>query len=93
MIDTLALPTEYTERASILLLWCEHHGFAGWSEGLAAREVRKNCAVGNHEILKKKQVEIAELLKKARNEGNTAEESRLSTQYGQVLKLAKMAVK
>ncbi len=91
--EILALPSEYAERASILLLYCEHHGFSDWSEGLAAREVRKNCAVSNREILRKKQVEIAELLRKARDEGNAAEESKLSTQYGQVLKLAKMAVK
>ena len=92
-METLALPTEYTERTSILLLWCEHHGFVGWIEGNAANQVRMNCALSNREILRKKQVEIAELLRKAREEGNSAEESRLSTQYGQVLKLAKMAVK
>ncbi len=92
-IDALMLPAEYAERASILLLFCEHHGFSDWSESMAAREVHKNCAMSNREFLRRKQVDIADKLRSARQDGNVAEESRLSTQFEQVLKLAKMAAR
>lgn len=90
-LEMLAIPEEHAERASILLLYCEHHGFFDWSDSLASQEIRKNCIVSNRNILRKKQLDIAQKLQIARQEGNLAEESKLSTQYQQVLKLAKMA--
>ncbi|MBM3231181.1 DNA primase [Candidatus Peregrinibacteria bacterium] len=92
-VESLRMPPECVERAAVLLLFCEHHGFAEWSETLAAREIRKNCAHANREFLRKKQREIAEKLGRARSEGKTAEEEKLSTEYQEVLKLAKMAVR
>ncbi len=92
-IDMLDLPEEYAERVSILMLFCEHLGFGSWSQALAERELRKNCTTANRVFLKKKQLNIASRLQKARQEGNTAEEDKLSLQYAQVLKLAKMASK
>lgn len=86
-----SLPEEYRERAKILSLFCEVHGFADWSEGLAIREIRKNCMRANHLTLKIKQLQIAEQLKEAHAQGKAVEEAQLSTQYQQVLKLAKMA--
>lgn len=85
------LPEEHRERAAILSLFCETHGFQDWSEGLSVREIRKNCQRANHITLKLKQLEIARRLKEARAQGKTLEEAQLSTQYQQVLKLAKMA--
>jgi DNA primase len=90
-IDSLTLHPEIMERVSILILFCERHGFSDWSESMAAREVKRNCQNANKTLLKHKQLEIAQKLQKARAEGNTAEETQLSTQYSQVLKLAKMA--
>jgi len=92
-LEMLNLPEEFNEKASILLLFCEHHSFTEWSEGLAAREIHGNCLRSNRELLKIKQQEIAQKLFEARKTGKTAEEAQLSTQFQQVLKLAKMASK
>jgi len=86
-----SLPEEHRERAKILSLFCEVHGFADWSDGLAIREIRKNCMRANRLILKIKQLQIAQQLKEAHAQGKAVEEAQLSTQYQQVLKLAKMA--
>ncbi|MDP6562073.1 MAG: hypothetical protein QF793_04075, partial [Candidatus Peribacteraceae bacterium] len=90
-IDMLTIPEQYKERVSILMLYCEHHGFTGWSQALAEREMRKNCTNANRVFLRKKQLDIATRLQNARQKGNSAEEDKLSLQYAQVLKLAKMA--
>lgn len=90
-LDSLTLTPEQRERAEILQLFCEMHGFQEWSESLALREIRKNCQRANHITLRLKQLKIAQRLKEAHAEGRTAEEAQLSTQYQQVLKLAKMA--
>ncbi|MDD5041806.1 MAG: DNA primase [Candidatus Peribacteraceae bacterium] len=89
--QTLSLSPEQHERAAILQLFCEMHGFQDWSDSLATREIRKNCQRANHITLKLKQLEIAQRLKEAHAEGHAVEEAQLSTQYQQVLKLAKMA--
>jgi DNA primase len=85
------LPEGYRERTELLQLFCEYHGFAEWSESLAAREIRKNCMRANRVILRMKQLEIAQKLKEAHAQGKIAEETQLQTQYQQVLKLARMA--
>jgi len=92
-LDTLPLSEEDRERASILVLFCEHHGFADWSEGLAIREIRKNCGRANMDLLKRKQQELAKKLIDARLLGKSAEEAQLSQQYQSLLKLAKLATK
>ena len=90
-VTTLALTPEQRERTAILQLFCEMHGFQDWSDSLALREIRKNCQRANRITLRLKQLKIAERLKEAHVEGRTMEEAQLSTQYQQVLKLAKMA--
>ncbi|OIO53280.1 DNA primase [Candidatus Peregrinibacteria bacterium CG1_02_54_53] len=90
-LQALSLTTEQRERALILQLFCEMHGFQEWADSLAVREIRKNCQRANRITLKLKQLDIARQLKEAHAEGHTAEEAQLSTQYQQVLKLAKMA--
>lgn len=90
-LQILSLTSEQRERAVILQLFCEMHGFQEWSDALALREIRKNCQRANHVMLKVKQLEIAQRLKEARADGHSIEEAQLSTQYQQVLKLAKMA--
>jgi DNA primase len=92
-LEMLDLAPEYHERASILMLFCEHHGFSEWSATMAGQEIRKNCLNANKEYLRNKQMDIAKKLQVARSEGNTTEESKLSQQYTQVLKLANMASK
>lgn len=91
-VESLKLAPEFAERASILLLFCEHHGFLEWSESLAAREIRRNCANANKDLLRRKQREVAEKLMKARKEGRSAEEDKLSTEYQEILKLAKLSI-
>jgi DNA primase len=90
-LAALDLREEHRERAAILQLFCEVHGFQDWSEGMAVREIRKNCQRANRITLKLKQLEIAQQLKEAHSQGKVLEEAQLSTQYQQVLKLAKMA--
>ncbi|PIR50139.1 DNA primase [Candidatus Peregrinibacteria bacterium CG10_big_fil_rev_8_21_14_0_10_54_7] len=90
--DMLTIPEEYRERLSILLLYCEDHDMANWSEGLSVQEIRKNCKNANHEFLQRKQRDIAKQLMQARAEGRPHDEAQLTTQYQQVLKLAKMAL-
>jgi hypothetical protein len=92
-LEMLDLAPEYHERASILMLFCEHHGFSEWSATMAGQEIRKNCLNANKEYLRNKQIDIAKKLQVARSEGNSTEESKLSQQYTQVLKLANMASK
>ena len=90
-VDSINLPDEDRERASILLMYCEEHEFGRWSEGLAVREIKKNCAYANKQLLKEKQIEITQKLVKAKAEGKRAEEEQLSNQYYQLIKLAKMS--
>lgn len=89
--ERLELSKEDLERAGILELFCEHHGFSDWSEGLAAREIRKNIQAANRDQLRTKQRELSQKLIDAKKGGRLAEEAQLSTQYQQILKLAKMA--
>lgn len=90
-LDMISLPKEFEERASILQMYCENVGFTGWSESLAFREVRKNITVSNRDLVRKKQQEIAKKLSQAQKDGHRAEEEKLSTQYQELLKLAKLA--
>jgi DNA primase len=91
-VEILDLPATDRERASILQLYCEHHGFMEWSESAAIREIRRSCVLANREMLVARQRRIAEQMRVARREGKQAEEAQLSTQYQQVLKLMKMAL-
>jgi DNA primase len=84
------LSGEERERVGILQLFCEHHGFAEWSESLALQEIRRNCAAANREFLQRKQQEIARRLLEAHRSGKATEEAQLQTQYQQVLKLSRM---
>jgi DNA primase len=90
-IPALSLQPEDRERASILQLFCEEHDFARWSDNLAIREIRKNCANANRTLLRKKLAEVTNELVAARRDGRRTEEDRLSTEYNHLLKLAKMA--
>ncbi len=91
-VEMLDIPEEFRERASILQLFCEHHNFGDWSDGLAVRELEKNCLNANRAILRKKQDEIERQLIEACKEGRKAEEEQLSTKYRQLLKLTKMSM-
>lgn len=87
----LPLPPDHAERLSVLLLFCEQHGFHEWSENLAAGEIRRNCQQANRTTILVKQRDVMAKLVVARKEGKTVEEAQLSTQYQQILKLSKMA--
>ncbi|MFA7681573.1 MAG: DNA primase [Candidatus Peribacteraceae bacterium] len=89
-VDILDLPEELRERAAILQMFCEHHGFTDWSESVAQREIRHNVQQANRELVRKKQRAISRQLLQAGKEGKTAETEQLMMQYQQVLKLAKM---
>ncbi len=89
--DLSALPAEVQERTRILLLYCEENGFSGWSDSIAAREIRRNCQNANREVLRKKLQNITRDMLQARKSGKIADEELLRTQYQQVLKLAKIA--
>lgn len=89
-ISALALSKEDQERAAILCLFCEEHGFSHWSDGMAAREIRRNILSANRLMVRKRQNEVTERLLKAKKDGRNDEEMRLQTQYQEVLKLAKM---
>lgn len=86
------LPPEVTERAKVLTLYCEEHGFTDWGDTMAVREIRRNCLNANRETIRRKQAEVTRLLLLARQGGEVAEEELLRTQYQQLLKLAKMAM-
>jgi hypothetical protein len=86
-----SLPPEHAERLSVLLLFCEQHGFHEWSESLAASEIRHNCQQANRATIITKQRDITAKLSAARREGKALEEAHLQTQYLQILKLSKMA--
>ncbi len=88
----LDLAQEHRERASILYLFCEFHGFCEWSESLAVREIRKNCAASNRDFLRRKQQEITMKLISARRDGLQNDEMQLMNQYDQVTKLIRKAV-
>lgn len=90
--DSLTIPEEYRERVGILLLYLEQHGMADWSEGIALLEIRKNCVNANRDFIQRQQKDIARRLMLAKAEGRTSDEAQLSTQYQQILKLARMAL-
>ena len=90
-VDFSALEPDVQERARILLLFCEENGFSGWTDGIAAREIRLNCLNANREALRRKLQDITRDMMAARKGGKLAEEELLRTQYQQVLKLAKIA--
>jgi len=90
-VEMLDLEVEQAERASVLQLYCEHHGFTMWSEGMAVREIRKNCRLANRDFLQQKQKEISKKLLDARLSGKSGEEAQLNIQYQELLKLARMA--
>lgn len=86
-----ALSSEHAEKLSVLLLFCEQHGFHEWSESLAASEIRHNCQQANRATIILKQRDVMAKLAAARREGKALEEAQLQTQYQQILKLSKMA--
>ena len=88
--EMLNIPEEHRERTKILQLYCENH-FMGWSDTLAIQEICSNCSQANRETLRLKQRELSQKLLQAHREGKNAEAAQLSTQYQQILKLAKMA--
>ena len=90
-LDDIDMTAQDQERVSILQMYCEHHGFADWSESLAVREIKKNCLRANRDTLKEKQRRITHLLTEAEKEGKDTDAAKLQTQYQQVLKLSKMA--
>ncbi len=90
-VEALQLPPEHQERGGLIMLYCEEHGLADWSESLAVREIRKNCVAANRAVLHRKQEELAKKLIAARAANNATEEALITTQYQQVLKLRKMA--
>lgn len=90
-VDMLDLSPELRERASILFLYCEHHEFTNWSEPVAAQEIHKNCRVANRALLKRKQDQLIQKMAEARKAGETDQEAKLSQEYLEVLKLAKMS--
>jgi len=89
--DMLKLPKEHEERLAILFLYCEHHEFVNWSEGVVVREIRASVVRANRETLREKQKEISKKLLEAHREGKETEAEKLSLQYQQVLKLTKKA--
>jgi DNA primase len=90
-IHGIPLPPELSERANILRLFCEEHGFSDWTASLVEREIRRNCINANRTLLRSKQREISQKLFTAKQHGDTLEEELLRTQYQQILKLDKMA--
>ncbi len=78
------------ERMSVLALYCEET-FPPWSDSMAEKEFRKLSAAANRELVTAKQMEIIRGLKEARESGRADEESKLLTQYQQLLKLTKMS--
>lgn len=80
------------ERLQVLALYCEEN-FPVWSGTHAVKEFRRLCQSANRELVTKKQMGIVQELKNARLSGRADEETRLLTQYQQLLKLTKMAEK
>lgn len=89
--QSLPLEPEDREKLGVLLLYCEHHGFSEWSEGMAIREIRKNCKRANKDMLHRKQEELTHRLVEASRDGKVTEQAQLQHQYQQVLLLLKMA--
>lgn len=90
-LDALELSQAHREKASILMLFGEEHGFTEWSESLAIREIRKNCLHANQEMLQEKLQEIGKKLRVAQAARNAAEEALLKNQFEQVRRLLHIA--
>jgi DNA primase len=89
-LQSLDIDPLVRERMQVVALFCEEN-FPLWSETVAAKELKKLCMSANRELTLKKQMEIVKQLKDARAAGRADEESKLLTQYQQLLKLNKMA--
>ncbi|OGJ53855.1 DNA primase [Candidatus Peribacteria bacterium RIFCSPHIGHO2_02_FULL_49_16] len=88
-IGNLPLPKEMHERCTILLLFCEEHGFIEWSETVARREFLQNCFHANRSLIQKKQKHMTECLLQARREGEKEEEKKLQNEYQELLMTSK----
>lgn len=86
-VDMLTIPEEFREKAGILQLYCEHHGFADWSESIASREIKHNCSSANKAMLKDKLLQIKREIIRAQAEGKKAELEQLTNQLAQISKL------
>jgi DNA primase len=91
-VESLPLDPLERERAGILYLFCEQHGFAQWNERLAPRELERNCMNANREYLRHKQADITRRMLEARRSGKTEEEASLLTAYQDLLRLSKTAL-
>lgn len=91
-LEDLPLSSEVRERAKVLYLYCEEHGFAAWSDSLVAREIRRNCANANRTLLRLKQQEITKKMLSARAEGKKEEEDLLREEYQKLISLTKTSV-
>ncbi len=88
-VESLALEPADRERAAILYLFCEQHGFGQWNERIAPKEIERNCQNANREYVRQKQQELTRKLLEARKNGKVEEEQVLLAQYQEVLKLSK----
>ncbi len=78
------------EKLNVLVLYCEEN-FPVWSDNMAPKEFRKLVLSSNREKMLEKQLTIVKELKIAREKGRKDEETRLLTQYQQLLRLMMMA--
>lgn len=89
---SVEMAPERREELGVLCLYCEE-SFPIWSESMAAKEMKKLCTAANREMVLRKQMRLVQELKDARSSGSTTEESRILSQYQQLLKLTQMVGK
>jgi DNA primase len=91
-VESLPLEPLDRERAGILYLFCEQHGFAQWNERMAPRELERNCLNANREYLRHKQADITKRMLEARRLGKAEDEASLLAAYQNLLKLSKSSL-
>lgn len=89
--DAFDFPPEIKDKLMVLQLYCDDNGMGDWSEGVATREIRRNCQNANREMIRRKQQGITQKLMQAKSVGDAAAETLLQNEYQELLKLAKMA--
>lgn len=89
-LNAIDLAAADKERAAILMLFCDDHDMAQWSDAVAQRELLRNVQNANREILRKKQQDIARQLALAHASGNMESEANLTSQYRELLERSKV---
>ncbi len=85
------LPDGHRLRSQVLQLFLEEHDMAGWSESLAALELKRNCQRANQWVLQSKLRACTDRILAAQRQGKDDVQREELAAYQELLKLSRLA--